>query len=128
MTKNEKLLKFANTLENNLYLCHQMVIIFDKVYLKDLYCLGKTDDKKYRFQPEIVRKYVKVINVMRIADNINDLMRIGGLHYERLSGNKKGISSVRVNDKYRIEFIEHTEGENKIATICNITELTNHYQ
>lgn len=105
-----------------------MVVIFDKVYLKDLYCLGKTDDKKYRFQPEIVRKYVKVINTMRLASNVNDLMRIGGLHYERLVGDKKGFSSVRVNEKYRIEFIEKTEGENKIATICNITELTNHYQ
>ena len=105
-----------------------MVIIFDKVYLRDLYCFGKTEDKKYRFQPEIVRKYVKVINTMRNAGNINDLARIGGLHYERLVGDKKGLSSVRVNDKYRIEFIEETEGENKIATICNITELTNHYQ
>ena len=105
-----------------------MVVIFDKVYLKDLYCLGKTDDKKYRFQPEIVRKYVKVINIMRLASNVNDLMRIGGLHYERLVGDKKGFSSVRVNEKYRIEFVEKTEGENKIATICNITELTNHYQ
>lgn len=105
-----------------------MVIIFDKVYLKDLYCLGKADNKKYRFQPDIIRKYVKVINIMKIADNVNDLMRIGGLHYERLVGDKVGISSVRVNDKYRIEFIEKSEGENKIATICNIIELTNHYQ
>ena len=105
-----------------------MVILFDKVYLKDLYCSGKTADKKYRFQPEIVRRYVKVVNTMKNAGDINDLMRIGGLHYERLAGNKKGLSSVRVNDKYRIEFVEKSEGENKIATICNITELTNHYQ
>lgn len=105
-----------------------MVVIFDKAYLKDLYCFGKSSDKKYRFQPEIIRKYVKVINTMRNADNINDLMRINGLHYERLIGDKIGFSSVRVNDKYRVEFIEKTEGENKIATIFNITELTNHYQ
>jgi len=35
---------------------------------------------------------------------------------------------VRVNDKYRIEFEERTEGAETIATIVNITELSNHYQ
>lgn len=44
------------------------------------------------------------------------------------SGDKAGLSSVRVNDKYRIEFEEHVEGSETIATIVNITELSNHYQ
>ena len=43
-------------------------------------------------------------------------------------GDKAGLSSVRVNDKYRIEFEEHVEGPETIATIVNITELSNHYQ
>ena len=37
-------------------------------------------------------------------------------------------SSVRVNDQYRIEFIEEIESDKKIATICNITDLSNHYK
>ena len=41
--------------------------------------------------------------------------------------NKKGLSSVRVNDKYRIEFEEHAENQESIATICNLIELSNHY-
>lgn len=105
-----------------------MVVIFDKKYLEELYVDGKTMNKHYRFQPDIVSRYIKVINIMKNASNTNDLTRLGGLHYKQLAGDKKGRSSVRVNDKYRIEFIEKTEGEQKIATICNIIDLTNHYQ
>ncbi|MBP9995533.1 MAG: type II toxin-antitoxin system RelE/ParE family toxin [bacterium] len=105
-----------------------MIVIFEKDYLKELYFDGKAHSKQYRFQPDIVSRYVKVINMMINANNITDLMRFGSLHYEHLTGDKKGISSVRVNDKYRVEFIEKNEGEQKIATICNILELTNHYK
>ena len=61
-------------------------------------------------------------------NNVLDLARYNGLHYEHLSGDKNGYSSVRVNNKYRIEFTEETIGDQQIATICNITELSNHYQ
>lgn len=105
-----------------------MIVIFEKDYLKELFVDGKTSDKKYRFQPDIISRYVKVINIMMNANNVNDLMRIGSLHYEHLEGDKKGLSSVRVNDKYRVEFIEEIENGQKIATICSIFELTNHYR
>ena len=35
-----------------------MEIIFDKEYLRDLYITGKAD-KKHRFQPQIIRKYIR---------------------------------------------------------------------
>ena len=105
-----------------------MVVVFEKDYLRELFVDGKASDKHHRFQPEIVSRYVKVINMMINANNVNDLMHIGSLHYEHLEGNKSGYSSVRVNDKYRVEFYEEFEGEQKIATICNIVELTNHYK
>ena len=57
-----------------------------------------------------------------------ELTRYGGLHYEHLRGDKEGISSVRVNDKYRIEFREIIEEGKTIAEIVNITELSNHYK
>lgn len=41
---------------------------------------------------------------------------------------KTGLSSVRVNDRYRIEFEEHIKDGEAIATICNITDLSNHYK
>ena len=55
-------------------------------------------------------------------------MKYNSLNYEKLKGDKEGLSSVRVNDQYRIEFEERTREGETIATICNITDLSNHYK
>ena len=36
-----------------------MVVKFDKDYLKELYYEGKCLDKKHRYQPGIVEKYIR---------------------------------------------------------------------
>lgn len=105
-----------------------MVVTFGQEYLQELYVNGRTTSKKHRFQPDVIVRYVKVINMMKNMNNVLDFARYNGLHYEHLSGDKNGYSSVRVNNKYRIEFTEETIGDQQIATICNITELSNHYQ
>jgi proteic killer suppression protein len=38
---------------------------FKQTYLQELYMKGKVSDKKHRFQPQIVSKYVKVVNLMK---------------------------------------------------------------
>ncbi len=38
-----------------------MNVEFEKEYLVELYEKGKTDDKKHRFQPEIVNGYLKCV-------------------------------------------------------------------
>ena len=81
-----------------------MEIIFDKEYLRQLYEEGKTTDKKHRFQPHIIARYQLRIKVLEQAGNIEELYAIHSLHYEVLKGDKAGISSIRVNDQYRIEF------------------------
>ena len=105
-----------------------MDILFGKDYLKELYVTGKTSDKKHRYQPQIINKYVRVIDMMMSLPDALSLMRINSLNYEKLKGDKKGLSSVRVNDRYRIEFEEYTVDGQSIATICNIIELSNHYK
>ena len=105
-----------------------MIVTFAKQYLQELYVDGRTKDKKHRFQPQIVSKYLKVINLMKQQENVLGLIKYGSLHYEKLQGDKNGLSSVRINDQYRIEFEELFEDGKVIATICNITDLSNHYQ
>lgn len=105
-----------------------MQVIFKQAYLMELYKTGKAQDKKHRYQQDIIRKYMKVIDLMIASDNVLSLMKYGALHYEHLHGNKEGLSSVRVNNKYRIEFEEATEDGETIASICNITDLSNHYK
>lgn len=94
-----------------------MDIIFGEKYLRDIYVSGKTD-KKHRFQPDIIRRYIRVINLMTAMRTVDDLRQYNSLNYERLVGDRKGLSSVRVNDQYRIEFEEHTRNGETSATIC----------
>lgn len=102
-----------------------MEITFDKDYLRELYYDGKTSDKHHRYQPHIIRGYVKAVNILDSVAKVTDLYRYRALHYEKLEGDKQGLGSVRVNDQYRIEF-RSSEGEG--ITICNIIELSNHYK
>ena len=105
-----------------------MKVFFDKEYLLELYRDGKTRDKHHRYQPSIVKKYQKIIQLMVEVKDIRDLQRQPSMHYEQLSGNYKGLSSVRVDRKYRIVFREECEENDVFANICFIDELSNHYQ
>ena len=104
-----------------------MEIVFKEIYLKEMYLTGSTD-KKHRFQPQVVLKYIRVIELMIESPNVQDLNRYNSLNYEKLKGDKDGLSSVRVNNQYRIEFEEHTKDGETIATICKITDLSNQYK
>ena len=105
-----------------------MIVIFDKEYLKELYAKGKCDDKKHRFQPDIVKRYSKCIDILKFAVSIEELFLINSLNYEVLKGDKDGVSSIRVNDKYRIEFTVSNQDAETVVYICNILELSNHYK
>jgi proteic killer suppression protein len=105
-----------------------MGISFEEEYLRELYEAGKTTNKKYRFQPDVVKRYQARIKTLERASKIEDLYAINSLHYEMLRGDKKGISSIRVNDQYRIEFKATQIISETVVTICNILELSNHYK
>ena len=104
-----------------------MIVTFDKDYLRELYEQGKTSDKKHRFQPDIIKRYQQRIKILESAPRIETLFQIKSLNYEVLVGDKAGRSSIRVNDKYRVEFTVSYQGE-PVVTVCNITELSNHYK
>jgi proteic killer suppression protein len=105
-----------------------MEIVFEKDYLEELYTSGKAKGKKYRFQKSVTDKYIQTIDKLRAADRIEDLFVLNSLNYEKLKGTKKGLESVRVDKKYRIEFKSSTEdNEEDSITICSIHELSNHY-
>lgn len=105
-----------------------MEIHFEKEYLSDLYYTAKTSDRKYRFQPDIIKRYIRVVDILEKVERIEDLYRFHSLNYEVLVGNLKGLESVRVGDKYRIIFRSEEVSSNTVLTICNIIELTNHYK
>jgi proteic killer suppression protein len=105
-----------------------MIVTFEEKYLQELYETGKTEDKKHRFQPEIIRKYQYCIRYLLGASGIETLYSVHSLNYEILKGDKAGISSIRVNKQYRIEFTVKGNGLEPLITVCNILELSNHYK
>ena len=105
-----------------------MEINFDKKYLQELYEAGKTTDRKYWFQPQIVAKYQKTVAILKSVTRVEDLFRYNSLRYEVLQGDKVGIEAVRVNDQYRVEFTTTRTASETVLTICNILELSNHYK
>ena len=104
-----------------------MEVNFNEEYLRLLYTEG-VSDKKHRYQPQIIRKYIRVIDLMIEQPDVLSLLNYNSLNYEKLKGDKAGLSSVRVNDQYRIEFEEYIRNGETVATICNITDLSNHYK
>lgn len=104
-----------------------MEITFDKEYLRELYLTGK-GDKKHRFQPQIIAKYRRTVDLLESVAGVEDLFRYHALNYEVLTGDKQGLESVRVNDQYRIEFKTQKVVCETVITICNIIELSNHYK
>ena len=73
-------------------------------------------------------EFTRTIDLMKNLSNVMCLAQYGGLHYEALHGDKEGLSSVKVNDQYRIEFREIIKGDKTIAEVVSITELSNHYK
>lgn len=106
-----------------------MEIEFEKDYLRELYEAGRTRNKKYRFQPSVIKQFKNTIDKLRAANRIEDLLPFKSLNYEKLVGDKTGLESVRVNQQYRIEFYSNIAGEEPdIITICSIVALSNHYK
>ena len=105
-----------------------MEIKFEKEYLSELYYEGKCREKKYRFQPQVVKNYKKCIDLLEGVPRVESLYKYNALNYEKLKGDKKGIESVRINDQYRIEFTTNIIESETVLTVCNILELSNHYK
>ena len=106
-----------------------MKIEFEKEYLCELYETGKTTDKKHRFQPQVIRKYAICVKALEDASRIEDLFQYNALHYEKLKGKKSGLSSVRINDQYRLEFREIANSNNILEIeICSLVDISNHYK
>lgn len=106
-----------------------MKIEFDQEYLRELYEEGKATDKRYRFQPQVIKQYIKTVDILKREPDIELLYQYKSLHYEKKVGNLQDIEAVYVNMQYRLEFRIRLEGtEPNVITICSLLELSNHYK
>ena len=50
-----------------------MIVTFEEDYLRELYEDGQASDKKHRFQPQIIKKYTHVVDLMMAEANVMGL-------------------------------------------------------
>ena len=62
------------------------------------------------------------------APNIEALFPLHSLNYEMLVGDKAGISSIRIDNQYRLEFVVNMDCAEPTITICTLEDITNHYK
>lgn len=105
-----------------------MNIEFQDTALEDLFTSGSTSDSRYRRLPrDIVKRYVKVVNYLRVARRIEDLYLVKSLHYEKKKGNLQGVDVVWINDQYRLHF-NSTPDDIGIVVNALLTEISKHYE
>jgi toxin HigB-1 len=80
---------------------------------------------KSGFQQEIVKAYRKRMQTIRAATDTRVFYALKSLHFEKLSGDREGQSSMRLNKKYRLilEILDTDKGQR-----ARILEINNHYE
>lgn len=101
-----------------------MKIVFDNPDLEYIYEYGKEKGKP-KFPPEIIRGFIKKINLLLDVRSSAELRLFKGARYEKLSGSLEGYESIRINDQFRILLRIRTEKEGKFTVeVCHIREIT----
>ena len=103
-----------------------MEVYFKNSNLEKLY-EGLPVTGKLRYNKEVVEKFRIKVDILKNAENTTELRALRSLNFEALKGDKKGLYSIRVDLKYRLEF---TIEKNKIqlSEIIFIEDLSNHYK
>ena len=55
------------------------LIRFDKKYLEELYYAGMCSNKKHRYQPQVIKEYIKCVKILDKVKRIEDLFQF---HYK----------------------------------------------
>ncbi len=106
-----------------------MEIHFKDEKLRQLFEGEKIKDKKFKYQKPLINQYIKTINLLISADQIEFLHHIKSLRYERLKGNLKGKNAVSINMQYRLIFEEVASVDNPLhIVLLNIKEISKHYE
>ena len=106
-----------------------MEISFNSQLLIDLYEGRKVADKQFRSNPTLVKQYVKTVNNLKAVVTVSQLFQFNSLNYEKLKGNRKGYSSVRINQQYRLIFEEVSTIEQPLKIVLfKLEEISKHYE
>ena len=106
-----------------------MNIFFNNQLLIDLYEGKKVKDRQFRSNPVLVKQYIKTVKMLQSVERVEQLFQYKGLRYEKLKGDLKRFSSVRINDQYRLLFEEVAEDLEPFRVVLfKLEEISKHYE
>jgi proteic killer suppression protein len=103
-----------------------MEVHFNNGYLEKLYA-GLPVTGKPKYKEEVIDKFRKRVVLLANMENTAQLRGFKGLNFEALKGDKKGLYSIRVDLKYRLEFSIEKD-KILVREIIFIEDLSNHYK
>ena len=75
-----------------------------------------------KWDQAIVKKYRRIMQSIRVADDERELYAHRSFHFERLKGDRKGQHSLKINDQWRLIVELKCKGAQKIVRIVEIVD------
>jgi len=92
---------------------------------KKLRALCTDEARSEKYPEEVVDAFFTVMTVISAAHDERDLRALKSLHFEKLSGNRNGQHSLRLNKQWRLIVRFQTDAAGKYLSI---EEIENHYK
>lgn len=81
-----------------------------------------TEEKDAHKYPGVVDAFFEVMWIIEAAEDERDLYAFKSLHYEKLSGDRKGQRSLRLNKQYRLIAVLEEDEQGKCLVIHEIED------
>ncbi len=75
-----------------------------------------------KYHQDIVKRYRKLIQAIRSAEDERDLYASRSFHFEKLKGNRKGQHFLKIDDQWRLIVILGGKGATKVVRVIEIVD------
>lgn len=97
-----------------------MRVEFEDDELRRLYT--EPDFHASRYGSDLVKAIRKKIGFVVAATTEQDLRAVKSLHFEKLSGNRAGQHSIRLNDQWRLILRLESDAEGRLVVIVEVVD------
>jgi len=92
---------------------------FKKKKLEDIYT---TEKGAHKYPAEVIEAFFEAMAVIAAAHDERDLYALKGFHFEKLSGDRKGEHSLRLNKQYRLIVTFEKDANGKFVLVIDIDD------
>ncbi|RKH42569.1 plasmid maintenance system killer [Corallococcus sp. AB050B] len=89
---------------------------------KKLEALYLNEEGARKYPRPVVGSFFEVMAAIDAATSTQDLLKLKGLNFEKLKGNRKGQCSLRLNDQWRLIVKVGTENGKQCLRIVEIAD------